>query len=410
MSARRVGIDAGSLITKVAIADGVPPAVLTQATSARDHGRALCAAVSMAGAGADVPVVVAVPDNWLNGTAEGGRRQEALRRVAEDELGLRRVAWAGQLAAVAAVAASGRGFAQSGTYLVCDVGGRGVRMATCEVSGRAVRQRSVHVAVGGGWRDFDSGVRAALGVPNGPGLARWHLTAMDQERRARMVLDRAMGDPGFRDARAYTLDGYLEVSAGQLMDCFAPTGDRIREGVAAVLGGVAPVAVALTGGLAWFPLAGRVLGDVTGVAPDVLGPDAVARGALLIADEQASIAPHGLPPVSLPMHQVRNGLLEELSTPLPWTWSFAREGDESFVIDEPGLALDIGSRRVGLAVAGLASGQYRIGVRPGWSGTGVLVLRRMRPGPASPVTALAAADDGVHVLPLDIHVTQEASR
>jgi hypothetical protein len=435
----RLAVDLGAEVTKIAVASGGPePVVLTRQTATRSRREALAAALTLAtcpGTPA-TPVTLAVPDHWLDGTAEGGRRQEDMRRIAEDELGLREVSWAGHLAAAAAVAASQREFAEPGAYLVCDIGGRGVRAAICEVTGQAVRQRAVRVATGGGWRDFDAAVRAVLGGgtaagratakpaasgwtdpeqtiireaisrhsgSSGPlGLAEdWHLAAMEQDRRARMVLDRAMGDPGFSDARAYTLGAFQEheLTAGQVIDCFGPTAQRVRECAEAVLDGGKPRVAVLTGGLAWLPLAVAVLRDVAGAEPVILGVDAAARGALLLASARDGGQADGprtrLPPVSLPMNEVRDGVLAEASLPLPWTWSFGPEGDGPLLITEQRLTLDIDGRRITLPAPGLASGPYRIGLRPGWSGTGALVLR------ASPPCAGTVARDDVHVLPLE---------
>jgi hypothetical protein len=414
----QLAVDLGTVVTKVAVANGGPePTVLTQPARAQAawasastlgaRGDALAAALTLAGTampgtGPAGSVTLAVPDQWLKGTAEGGRRQEELRHVAEDELGLRAVSWTGQLAAVAALTASQRGRADAGLYLVCDIGGRGVRAAACEVAGRSVRQRAVRAATSGGWQDFEAAVHATLGGAV-PGLAAdWYLTAMEQDRRSRMVLDRAVGDPEFRDARAYTLGGFHELTAGQVIDCFGPTAQRVRECAGSVLAGEKPLVAVLTGGLAWLPLAARVLREVAGTEPVILGPDAAARGALLLATGPPGEPEDlGLPPVSLPVNEVRDGLLAEASLPLPWTGSFAPEGDGSLVITEQSLTLDIGGRRVTLPVPGLVAGSYRIGARPGWSGTGLLVLR------ANPPRGGTVPRDDVHVVPLE---TQEASR
>jgi hypothetical protein len=341
------------------------------------------------------------------------------------------VTWVGQLAAVAALAASQDKSAEPCTYLVCDIGGRGVRAAACEVTGHTVRQQAVRVAGGGGWRSFDAEVRSALGGgtavgpaatkpgsaewadpertitrgaagrPSGPqgpaGLPDdWHLAAMEQDRRARTVLDRALGDPAFRDARAYRLGSLHELTAGQVIDCFEPTALRLRECAGSVLNGRDARVAVLTGGLAWLPLAARLLRDLTGAEPVILGADAAARGALLLADEPGiAHEDQPQPPVSLPMNQIRYGLLAETSRPLPWTWSFAPE-DEPFRIEEPRLTVDISGRRVDLPVPGLATGSYQIGVRPGWSGAGVLVVRATSGHGGIP------PGDAVHVLSLDI--------
>lgn len=388
----QMAVDLGRHVTKVAVASaGAAPVVWTQPTSAGGWRPALAAALDKANAGPETPLTLAVPDKWLSGTAEGGRHQEEMRHAVEDELGLRDVTWAGQLAAVAAVAASQRGFAEPGTYLVCDVGGRAVRAAACDVSGPAVTQRAVHVGrPGGGWRDFEAAIRSVLGEPAGGGLTGWHADAIGQERRARVVLNRAVASPRLRDALAYTLGGFHELTAGQVIDCFTATAERIKASASAVLAdarlsGARPTVAVLTGGLAWLPLAARVLGDAAGpgLTPVVLGVDAAVTGALLLSPP--ATAPPVRPDVSLPMNEVRDGLLAEVSQPVPWTRSFA--SDEPLHVSEPRVTVDVGGRRATLPAPGLAPGWYRVGVRPAWAGTGVLVLR--------------GAGGDIHVLPLD---------
>lgn len=156
--------------------------------------------------------------------------------------------------------------------------------------------------------------------------------------------------------------------------------------------GIAAAAVAvLTGGLAWFPEAARTVADTTGVAPVVLGPEAAAHGALLIAAQEASLAPHGLPSVVMPMHQIRDGLLEQVSLPLPWTVPFAPPGDDPLTLNGTELTLDVGGRLVVARLPGMVPGRYRIGVRPTWRGSGLLVVRPDQ----------AAAGPDVHVISLD---------
>lgn len=384
---RYAALDAGSLVAKIAISRAdADSSIVTRTGDVRDALTAILAAVC----GTDARFCLAVPDTWLDGGVDGGRHQEELRHLAEDEFGLTGIVWTGQLAAVAALAALES--AVSGRCLVCDVGGSGVRVAACDISGRTIRTVAVHDAPGGGWRDFDAAVRATLGAGAGRGLDEWYLLAQAQDRRATLVLDRARRAPEFREAKAYSLAGY-ELTAGQVADCFAPTAERIRTGVAAVLDGSPPAVSVLAGGLAWFPLAVRAMEEAAATVPMILGPDAAVRGALLVADGHASVTAHRMPHVSLPMHQVRNGLLEEVGLPLPWAASFAPDDDEPVVLSGPELTLDIEDRRVSLSVPSLASGEYRVGVRPSWSGSAVLVLRGRRPG------------NDVHVIPLDIQET-----
>jgi hypothetical protein len=418
----RVALDAGSLVSKIAVAGGSsgssaqePLPYTEQHPGAAGTGgqrAALAAALAAAarvscasGPGRDtgLQLSLAVPDAWLDGSIEGTRRQEELRYLAEDEFGLTRLSWTGQLAAVAAVAASRHGFAAPGRYLVCDIGGCGVRVAACEVTGRTVRPLAVHDAPGGGWRDFDAAIRTTLQAESDPGLATWYRSAIEQSKRATVVFRQARSDPGFLDARAYSLAGAVgryDLTAGQAADCFAPTMDRIRTGSAVVLDGAEPAVAVLTGGLAWFPQARQAVAEAARSEPDVLGSDAPILGALLLAGGQTQLAPHGLPPVTLPAHRIRVGRLEETSLPLPWTDSFASTADEPLVLEDPELTLDIGRRRVTLPVPGLTRGPYRVGVRPSWSGRGVVVLRAEHDVTRTAGPGRAGPRRDVHVLPL----------
>ena len=418
----RMAFDAGSLVTKIAVTSD-PSAEPDQelprteqhpgATGPGGPRAALMAALPAArtshssGPSRDtgLQVSLAVPDAWLDGSAEGAWRQEELRCLAEDQFGLTRVSWTGQLAAVAALAASRREFAEPGRYLVCDIGGGGVRVGACEVTGRIVRPLAVHDAPGGGWRDFDAAIRTMLRAEADPALATWYRSATDQAKRAALVFDQASSDPDFLDARAYSLTGTCsryDLTARQAAECFAPTMDRIRTGTAAVLNGAVPAVTVLTGGLAWFPQAHRAMAEVTGTAPDVLGPEAAVLGTLLLAGGQAQLAPHGLPPVALPSHRIKDGLLEETTLPLPWTGSFTPHDGEPLLLENPELTLDIGRRRVTLPVPGLTCGQYRVGVRPSWSGTGVVVLRAHYAANRTAGPDRADPRRDVHVLPLDL--------
>jgi hypothetical protein len=397
-----VAVDAGSLVTKVASGRAsavTEPRFRVEATAPAGPEESLPAALAEAArAGPCGELWLAVPDTWLDGSESGGRQQETCRRLVEDELRLTGLArWVGQLAAVAVLAASQRGFTRDGRYLVCDVGGRGVRVGVCEVAGRTVREVAVRDAPGGGWADFDAAVRAALAAGSDEGLAGWYRPAIAQERRARTVLAQAKDNPGFRDALAYRLTGdhgEYELSAGQAADCFAATADRIRAGVAAVLGGSSPPspeAAVLTGGLAWFPEAAAIVTEAAGVPPDILGPEAASHGALLMAAGQASQAWPGLPSVTVPMHQIWDGRLADASVALPWMAQSATADPGPLILDGPELTLDVAGRLMVARLPGLVPGPHRIGVRPAWRGSGLLVVR---PGEA-------AGRSDVHVIPLD---------
>jgi hypothetical protein len=137
----------------------------------------------------------------------------------------------------------------------------------------------------------------------------------------------------------------------------------------------------------------------------VLGLSAAARGALLLADGQSGLGGCARPTVSVPVHEIRAGLLAEANVPLPWTSSFAC-GDEPLRLEQPELTLDIGPRRVAIALPELPAGHYGAAVRPSWSGGGVLVLRAERAAgrfPALPAASRVTnvpGGAGVRVIPL----------
>jgi hypothetical protein len=393
-------VDAGTLTTKIAFpADDPAPRVVTRPAAPGGERDVLSAALAAARSGDGERICIAVPDQWLDGSVAGGRAQETWRHIAEDDLGLSGTRWVGQLTSVAALTASQHGFAKSGLYAVCDVGGCGVRAAACDVTDAKVRTLAVHHAAGGGWQTFNAAVKETISADGDPGLASWYQTVAG-DRRAKAVLDRARKAAAYRDARFCRItgaQGSYELSAGQAADCFLPTASRIQAALKAVLGEATPVAAAVTGGLAWFPAAAWAVAETAGITPAVLGPDAAARGALLIASGNAILAPHGLPPVGLPMHEIRGGLLKQVSMTVPWTEPFATPGDEPLIIDRAEIELEVGGRLVVARLPGIVHGRYRIGVRPSWMGSGLLVLRP--DGPAF------GAD--VHIVSLD--ALEEAS-
>ena len=293
-----------------------------------------------------------------------------------------------------AAAAGQPSHAAQSRLLVCDIGACGVRIALCEIADRVVRPLAVRTAADGGWRDFDAAVQAALAADDDPQLRQWFVAARAQEQRAVQVLGDAADDPDFRGTRVYRITGrnrHHDLDAGQLMDCFAATEQRLRAGISAVLGDVTPTAAVVTGGLAWFPLVAQVVTDAAMITPEILGPDAAVRGALLISLGALQLARPSLPTVRLPMHQVRNGLLEDVRLPLPWTSSFAPMGDDPLILEGPDLVLEVDGQLRAIHLPHVVPGRYRIGIRPARSGPGLLVLR-----PDGP-----AGDQAVHVDSLD---------
>ena len=384
MTAPPVGclaLDVGTATAKLAV-DGPSERVVSSPVPAGDwraflSGALAAAELALPGDG----ICLAVPEAWLDGSVEGTTAQEALRQACED-LGIARVIWTSQLAAVAALTARP---SASGRYLVADVGATGVRAAVIEAAPPVVRIAAAASADGGGLRDFDAAVRALL--PGGEHLPPdWHRSLAGQERRARAVLPRATAAPAYRDAPVYELSG-CELLAGQLIDCFAPTGQRLRAMATRVLQDGPVDAAVLTGGLSWFPLAQVIIGEIAGVDPVAQTPDAAARGALLFARGTVRLAPPtDLAAVTVPARRIANGELEEVSLTLPWTEPFASPADGPLIIETPELTVDVAGRRVIAGLPGLVPGPCLVGVRAGWSGSIALVVRPADGG-GSPVVA-----------------------
>ena len=379
------GVDLGARAVKVATDGG---GVRTLAAPAGGPAGALRAALSAAG-GRGV-ICVAVPDSWLSGEAADAAVQETVRHECAEQLRYAQVLWAGQLAAAAAYAAAARG---PGRYLVCDIGATGIRAGMFSVSADAVRIEAIHAEADGGWRAFDAEVRA--GLPQSPPLpATWSEQAanLDQDQ-AVTVLDAALG--GTKGELATTVyripgpDGDIDLTAGMLIEGFAPTWERLEAAIAAVRGAVPSDHVVLSGGLSWLPLAARAAGYAAGAAPLVAGPDAAARGALLFARGDAALVPPAeRGPVAVPVTWMRDGLLEEVSVPLSWTEPFAAFPGGPLFLDSEELAVSVAGLAKVARLRGLVPGPHLIGARPAWAGPGVLVVRS------------AVGDGPVHVVPL----------
>jgi hypothetical protein len=384
----RLALDVGTVMTRIAV-DGPRPRLMTSDAPEgvmRDRVRA---ALRMAPRPAD-EICVALPDAWFSGHVPDAGCQEEVRYACEDEPGAERIIWAGQLAAVAAWHGRQRG---PGRYLICDIGYAGVRTGSFTVTGGSVRTEMALSQGGGGWTEFDRAVRAVVDGDPLPG--RWWEQAVAQADRAAQVFKNAAASPDHGDDRAYRLAGRREhrFTARQMMDCFAPTRDRLGTGISAVLGAGSPDTVVLTGGLGWFPLASQVVRDMVDLDPVVADPGTAVRGALLFARREVSVEiPAGLGEVSLPMNRVRDGFLEEEGLELPWAEPFASPPAGMPPLHGEELVLMISGQYRTVRLPGLVPGPYRIGVRPGWSGSGVLVVR-------------PAVGDSAHIVSLDATAT-----
>jgi hypothetical protein len=351
-----LAVDIGALTVKVA-SDQEVTTIPAPSGGPRRGIRAALAAQSQRGG-----FCVAVPDAWLAGDVAGAGRQEDVRYECEDVAGTGPVVWTGQLAAVAALTAGQHG---RGRYLVCDLGGSGVRAGMFDVSDGTVQIVSTHTADGGGWADFDAAIRSAV---TGTGLpVTWYEQAAGQELRASMVLEDAAMSPGeFADTRVYRISGpggNIDLTASQVTGCFAPTLQRLRAAIGAVTGAGLPESVVLTGGLSWLPLGVRVVADAVGITPQRSGPDAPARGALLFACGEFRLAPPvERQAVTLTAHRIHDGLLEEVSVILPWTAPFATVPGGALAIDRDELELTVDGRSHTVRLSGLGPGPHRIGV------------------------------------------------
>ena len=393
------GLDIGEIAVKTAAG-----AECTEIPApGQDPADAVRAALAF-GAVAQAQVCVAVRDQWLSADPADAARLEEMRQEGGTTVRAGGLAWTGQLAASCAFAASLAPEAGQRRYLVCDVGGTGVRAGLFSVSAAVVRVEAVHAERGGGWRDFDNAVRAALPDAQAARLpADWYKQAtVTAERRARadqVFRNVAAGAEDELETSAYRItvaDDRIPLTARTLIGAFEPTRQRLDAAVTAVLpGGTVPDQVVLVGGLGWLPLAAHtaVRAGNTAGTPVVLGTEAAARGALLFAQGAARLAPpEGLQPVTVPAHRFRDGLLEEISVNLPWTEPFAAVPDGPLQIDRGELQVSIAGRPRTARLPGLAQGRYLIGLRPTWPGPGLLVVRPADGGPAHivPLTEPAA--------------------
>jgi hypothetical protein len=383
---RPLGIDPGALTLKIASGQevaqfpspaGGPVAILRSALSQAQPGAEIC---------------VAVPDAWLSGGTADVLRLEEMREECV-KVGARAPTWAGQLAAASAFAAADRG---AGRYLVADLGGTGIRAGLFSVSDGSVQIEAVHAEAGGGWRDFDAAVRAAL--PSGQSSelpATWYEQASSAEKAARavMVLDEALsGDDDALDTRVYRIagpNGDIAITGRAVIDSFAPAERSLETAIAAVRAVGSPEHLVLTGGFSWLPLAARRAASAVGAEPLTLGPDAAARGALLFAGKEAALAPPaGREPVTIPVHRFRDGLLEGDDVRLPWNEPFAVFPAGALTVGSDELQVSFGGRPMIARLPGLAPGPHQIGLRAAWPGPGVLVVRPAAGGGAAHVVPL----------------------
>lgn len=269
--------------------------------------------------------------------------------------------YSSRLAALAA-AAGAQGL--SGPVLVCDLTPNGLYAGVAEVAeGRVQVDHRIHEP-GLGWAAFTEAVARALPGPDGPSVAR----ALSQGgERLAVTLDLARNDTAYADTPAVWVEDH-PVGAGLLLECFAPYARRVR----AALDEARAMAAqrALAGEFAVFSALGGPLFDKS--LP--LGPHAAAQGAVHLASGRfAEPAPAPIP-LTLPLHRIKDGLLEELSVPIPCgPGRFAslqggplRLGtgpDDVPWAERAGLVLETAAGERRLDLAALPPGSYQVGAR-----------------------------------------------
>jgi hypothetical protein len=303
------------------------------------------------------PIGVLADDAWSDGTAAGARASEELRRSLVDDLGHREIHWVAR--AAAAVAGTGG----DGVHLICEAGYRSVTLVRCVRVGQTVHLEAI---MGDRWRFLE-----ALGLERQS--AEFPAAVRDASPLAAEVLARARRDPDFRDTRAYRVGGQT-VTAGAVIDAFAPVEARLRAATAELLGGRPPDRVLTTGPLAALPLFGFALPGGTATPVEVR---TLLRGALDVAAGRVRVREPDRPNVALPIHRIRRGLLETEKVFLdPAVGPYARLDDEPLMVElDSRLEVEVDGRSREITPAGLKPGRYEVGLRTAHRGAGTLVLR-----------------------------------
>lgn len=337
------------------------------------------------------PLAFVVPDRWLDGTPRGVVEHESFHRGLH-AAGLTGVSWYGRSPAAAARAAREHG---SGTYLVCDLGWAGASLGLCRVEGRTIRVLATAFEPGAGGSAYARAVTE--GMPPGA-RERFREAQAGQAARARAVLSRAADR--YRDDPVYSWDG-VTVPADRLIERFRPLADLIGQRVQEIVraaGGPADFVV-VSGGFGEFPLVETAMpGPVRR-----LGPDAAVRGAALLDRADFTMARPVRDEVRMPVHRVRDGLLETVDLLLePGPGTFAALGAEPLMVRGPGSGPcdDSGSGsgsvvhaaggRLTLTVDGshgeitVPAGTYQVGLRSSFDGP-VSLLLSARPTEDEPV-------------------------
>jgi hypothetical protein len=312
-------------------------------------------------------LVVAVPDDWFDGTAAGAGEGESVRSALAD-LGAppsALVPWS--LAAAVE---------DDGPVIVCTVTADRVTATTCDVARGTGQVR-------------DSRTAAFARSPRRDDLCRLLVpSGSARDRRDALVLARARAVPRYLSTPVGPPVASRTITAGEVLDAFAPARSAVREVLPA--GGSARVV------LCGDPVAVAVLlddlRDAAGVPVEVLDAAAPARGAALIAGGAVTVRRPQPYTVDLPVRRLRAGMLVSERLPLvaagdepPVT---VRAGGRDVEVEVPATAsrpFSVELRRGGTATVralpSVPAGRYRIGLWPALSGPGVLVLRPVGGGP-----------------------------
>ncbi|WP_106402253.1 hypothetical protein [Actinocorallia populi] len=338
-----------------------------------------------------VPEVHRLPPGLrLDGLAVPGCRFVVLLPDSGDELGWQEAAhrvvapfgrpvYADRLTAVAAAAGAG---GISGAFPVCDLAAGGLHAGFAEVAENRIRVDHRIREPELGWASFVGAVVRALPGRSGPAV---HRALADGGERLAVTLRLAREDAAYGDTPAVWVEGQA-VPAGLLLDCLTPYAQRLRSALAELR--VPAAEPVLAGEFVGFPLLREFVFDVSGEKPGAFspGPHAAAHGAVQLASGRFT-RQEPLPlPLKLPLHRVRNGLLEEANIPIPvGPGEFASLGERPLRLgagpgdvplgDRAELVLEAadGVRRLDLSA--LPAGSYEVGLRVSRRLGAVLALR-----------------------------------
>ncbi|MEU5590797.1 hypothetical protein [Streptomyces chrestomyceticus] len=363
-----MGIDVAAGVAVTGAADGVrPPEPFVSGPGA--YLRGLTEPVD--------GLVLAVPEQWFD--TPGAARREALYGELAGDLGMPLRQFVPR--AVAAAASLDQ---SSGRHLVCRLEADGVVAAVC-----GVRWQSVTLSSGVEWRTVGAG--SPVTSPREPENPQ-------EARRAALLLSRARVQARYRAAPLWLPQ---EMTAGAVLDAFAPVEQALRSALSPILAG--PTAsegvsqILLGGGLRRHPLAGSAVQEAaTGAPVRVLEEHAAALGALRVARGSVQAPETARHRLSLRVHRVHQGLLTEADLPLalpggPVALAVRESGEEAsstsvrddahdVTVDvpdghRPDVRIRLGDTEIRVPCPALRPGRYRLGLHSAGSGPGVLALR-----------------------------------